>query len=106
MAALKRVRVENAVEIVVQLHREFGRLASFQLHDLYAIRTGVTRGHMYFQARRVAGDRGLLRSTGETIVSPGTGRRQELWEVCEEAPLVIRKCPTCGKVVGREVVNG
>lgn len=106
MAAYDKDRIANAVVFVTDLYRRYGPMADYQLREKFEAEWNERCcDHLYQQARSCARDRGLVRDTGTTIRNPTTGRRQIVWEFCDEPePPLIHRCPTCGKLTRRSTL--
>lgn len=103
MAVYDREKMENAVNCVIHLYRENGPMADYQLKELFSKTWGDDCSpHLYRQARSMARDRGSVVATDEWAINPISNRRQIIWAYCDDPhPVVIRHCPTCGKIIGR-----
>jgi hypothetical protein len=102
-AAYDREKLASAGDLVVQLHQTHGPLADYELRDLFAEHYGMyCDDSLYRQARNAARNQGLIRDTGTRRLNPLTKRQQVVWEACRGEPVVVRRCPACGHVLGRE----
>jgi len=96
-------RMQSAVDFAIAIHRDHGPLADFEYRELFEDRfTELHSRHLYQQARSSARDKGRIRPTSERRINPVSGRKQVVWEVCEQAPPRLTKCLTCGHVTRAE----
>lgn len=102
LAAFDRATMARAAHLVVEIHRQHGPLADFELEPLFAV--GYRQpccAHLYRQARSAARDRGLIRDSRRHKRNPITNREQILWEACAEALPVLHRCEACGHLLRR-----
>ena len=105
MAEYDKERMANAIAFVAALYRRYGPMADYQLCERFRAEwTEPCCVHLYRQARSAARDKGLIRDTGERARNPETGRRQIVWEACDEPAPLIHRCPTCGKLTRRSTL--
>lgn len=103
MAAVDRGAMLAASRLIQTLLREDGEMADYQMRDRFSVRWGrPSSRHLYQQARSVARDHGWVRDTGRRVVNPESNRKQIVWEACDQPPVVITKCSSCGHVLRRQ----
>ena len=106
MARFDREKMASAASVAARLHRVHGPMADFEFAPRFAEAWNrPSSHHLYQQARSSARDQGLIRiSREEPRINPKSGRRQTVWEACDQEPPTLTKCPTCGHVTRAKAV--
>jgi len=103
MAAFSRRRMNNAMDVMVELLQIWGPMADFEQRPRFkAAWQAPCCEHLYRQARSSARDKGRIVKTDELRVNPATKREQVVWAYQEVPPPEIVRCETCGHILRRQ----
>lgn len=102
MAAFDREVMASARAIAIRLHEAHGPMADYEYEPLFRVTWGrPCSAHLYRQARSAARDQGRIRNSGLTRRNPLSGREQVVWEASADASPLVKRCPTCGRIIAR-----